>query len=83
MFFFKRSERFDFIGTLDKNKIKNAPNKFIIVDEVFNSVPIRLDYYDEREFKPGDKVKIIGATLTGATHDLCLQANFGRKIQKI
>ena len=67
----------------EKNKNKNAANKFIIVDEVFNRVPIRLDYYDERKFKPGDKVEIIGAKLTGTTHDLCLQANFGRKIQKI
>ena len=81
--FCKRSETFDFVGILEKNKNRAAPNKFIIVDEAFNRVPIRLDYYDERKFKPGDKVEIIGAKLTGTTHDLCLQANFGRKIQKI
>ena len=71
------------MGILEKNENRLAPNKFIIVDEASNRVPIRLDYYDERKFKPGDKVEIIGAKLTGTTHDLCLQANFGRKIQKI
>ena len=81
--FCKRSGTFDFVGILEKNKNKNAANKFIIVDEVFNRVSIRLDYDDEHKFKPGDKVEIIGAKLTGAIHDLCLQANFGRKIQKI
>ena len=83
LLFFKRREKFDFIGILEKNKIKTAVNKFVIVDEVFNRIPIILDFYDVRKFKPGDKVKIIGATLRGEAHNLCLQANLGRKIQKI
>ena len=83
LLFFSRSQKFDFVGTLEKNKIKNSPNKFIITDETFNGIPIRLDYYSQRKFKPGDKVKIIGATLRGEAHNLCLQANLGRKIQKI
>ena len=83
LFWFARSKKFNFIGTLEKNKVRNSSYEFNIVDEVFKSIPIIFDYYDKRKFKPGAKVKIIDARFSGSGHKLTLIANTYAKIQKL
>ena len=82
-YWFRKSKKFDFIGTLEKNKIRNSPNKFSIVDNTFKSIPIIFDYYDERKFKFGDKIKIIGTRFSGERNKRVLKANRATKVQKI
>jgi hypothetical protein len=82
--FFGKSKKFNFQGKIGVEENSVSFQKFFVVDKVGKTIPVALEYYDEKnmKIKKGEflNIKIKNAKLTGPTTSLIMLANLNAEI---
>ena len=72
LFFCQNSKKFSIVGKIEKNENSNSANKFVFIDAENTTVPIVMDYYDEKELQSSMKIKITNVRLSGYSKPILL-----------
>jgi hypothetical protein len=73
-FWCSKSGRFDIIGKVERNNIKNSPNKFVFLDKLNKKMPLILKLSNEKNEMVGKNIIIKNVKLTGKAYGLVIDA---------
>ena len=81
LFFCQNSKKFSIVGKIEKNENSNSANKFVFIDAENTTVPIVMDYDDEKELQSSMKIKITNARLSGHSKPILQARRHSAKIE--